>query len=96
MKRAAIFTTGLLVLLFARIAPAQMSDAPASPGAGYDLSWSSIDGGGGMSSDGTYTLNGSIGQPDAGALTGSGYTLTGGFWGIAAHYRLYLPLVLKR
>ena len=95
MKRAVIFTTVLLVLLSAQIAPAQTGGDVWS-GMGYDLSWSSIDGGGGMSSDGRYTLSGSIGQPDAGALTGSGYTLTGGFWGIAAHYRIYLPLVLTR
>ena len=95
MKLAAIFTAVLLALLLARIAPAQMGDAPSSPSTGYDLSWSSIDGGGGMSSDGSYTLNGSIGQPDAGALSGSGYTLNGGFWGVATQYRLYLPLILK-
>ena len=95
MKRSAIFTAVLLALLLTRIAPAQTGSDVWS-GMGYDLSWSSIDGGGGMSSDGTYTLNGSLGQPDAGALTGSSYTLTGGFWGIAAHYRIYLPLGLKR
>lgn len=95
MKRGAIFTTVLLVLLLARIAPAQ-TGGDVSSGTSYDVTWSSIDGGGGMSSDGIYTLNGSIGQPDAGTLAGTGYTLTGGFWGgRTAQYRIYLPLVLK-
>ncbi len=48
----------------------------------YDLSWSTIDGGGQMwSTGGGYELGGTVGQPDAGvALTGGGWTLTGGFW----------------
>src|SRR5262245_54265094 len=52
----------------------------------YDLSWYTIDGGGAMnSSGGTFTLSGTIGQPDAGApLTGGTFTLTGGFWPAAA------------
>ena len=33
-----------------------------------------------VSTGGGYTLDGAIGQPDAGALTGGGYTLDGGFW----------------
>jgi hypothetical protein len=37
-----------------------------------------------------------IGQPEAGALSGSGYTLTGGYWvGAAALRTLYLPLVQR-
>jgi len=46
----------------------------------YELSWSTIDGGGGTSSGGPYTLTGTIGQPDAGAMSGGGYELLGGFW----------------
>ena len=65
---------------------------------GYDLSWWTVDGGGGTASGGSYTLVGTIGQPDAGILTGGDYTLGGGFWGggaVAAEYNVYLPLVLK-
>lgn len=47
---------------------------------GYDLSWHTIDGGGGTSTGGGYTLSGTIGQPDAGTMSGGSYTLTGGFW----------------
>lgn len=36
------------------------------------------------STGGAYDLGGTIGQPDAGRLTGGTYTLDGGFWGIAA------------
>ena len=46
---------------------------------GYDLSWSTVDGGGGECSGGGYTLTGTAGQPDAGVLSGEGYTLQGGF-----------------
>lgn len=47
----------------------------------FDLSWWTVDGGGGMnSSGGVYTLSGTIGQPDAGTLKGGSYELTGGFW----------------
>jgi len=45
------------------------------------INWYTIDGGGGTSSGGTFTLSGTIGQPDAGAaMTGGTFTLNGGFW----------------
>ena len=46
----------------------------------YDLSWNTIDGGGGVSSGGPYMLSGTIGQPDAAFSTGGQYELLGGFW----------------
>lgn len=49
-------------------------------GGGFDLSWSTIDGGGGNSSGGSFSLSGSIGQPDAAALSGGDFVLDGGFW----------------
>jgi hypothetical protein len=50
-------------------------------GGGYDLSWNTIDGGGGtFSTGGGYELGGTIGQPDAGAMSGGVYSLQGGFW----------------
>lgn len=71
--------------------------AYAQTGGGYDLTWSTIDGGGGTSLSGGYILNGTIGQPDANApLMGGSYTLVGGFWaGAAVEYRIYLPVVLR-
>ncbi len=46
----------------------------------YDLSWRTIDGGGGTSSGGTYVVMGTTGQPDAGVMSGGDYELLGGFW----------------
>lgn len=46
----------------------------------YAIDWFTIDGGGGTSSGGAYTLSGTIGQLDAGTLRGGSYTLEGGFW----------------
>ena len=71
----------------------------AQSGGGYDLTWSTVDGGGYIFSTGEgYSLGGTIGQPDAGLLSGQVYTLAGGFWpggAVAAGYRIYLPLVLR-
>jgi hypothetical protein len=50
----------------------------------YSIDWSTIDGGGGTSTGGVYAVTGTIGQPDAGAMSGGNFTLQGGFWGIIA------------
>jgi len=50
------------------------------PGMPYELTWSTIDCGGGTSSGGPYVLHGTIGQPEAGSCAGGLYALTGGFW----------------
>ena len=47
---------------------------------GLSVAPASIDGGGGLSSAGTYTLAGTAGQPDAGTLSGGRYALEGGLW----------------
>jgi len=55
-----------------------------SPCDDFDLSWWTIDCGGGSSTDGTFIINGTSGQPDAGRMTGGLYfSLVGGFWGAA-------------
>ena len=52
---------------------------------GIDLSWNTIDGGGQtFSTGGAFGLGGTIGQPDAGAMSGGSFGLTGGFWGGSA------------
>jgi hypothetical protein len=49
----------------------------------YNINWWKVAGGGGSSTGGTYSLNGTIGQPDAGGpLAGGNYTVTGGFWSL--------------
>jgi hypothetical protein len=50
----------------------------------YAIDWFTIGGGGGTSTGGVYSVAGTIGQPDAGAMTGGSYTLQGGFWGLIA------------
>ncbi len=53
----------------------------AQMGPNLDLSWNTLDGGGGASSGGGFDLHGSIGQPDgAGAMSGGFFDLSGGFW----------------
>ena len=47
----------------------------------FDLSWHTIDGGGAtFSTGGIFEIGGSIGQPDAGVLTGGVFQVSGGFW----------------
>ena len=49
----------------------------------YSIDWYKIAGGGGTSAGGQYSLSGTIGQPDAsGAMSGGGYSVTGGFWSL--------------
>ena len=50
----------------------------------YSVDWYSIDGGGGTSTGGVFSVTGTIGQPDAGHMSGGNYSLDGGFWGIIA------------
>lgn len=71
---------GLVALLVALAG----GSALAQSGGTFDLSWNSVDGGGiALSQGGTFTLGGTIGQADAGALGGGTFTLTGGFQGAA-------------
>jgi len=46
----------------------------------YEINWYTIDGGGGRSIGGPYTLTGTIGQPDAAYSRGGNYEVLGGFW----------------
>ena len=81
-----------VVILFAR----DSAPVAAQSGGGYDLTWSTIDGGGGTSNGGGYLLGGTIGQPDAGTMSGGSYTLRGGFWGAAdTGSNVYLPVIVR-
>lgn len=46
----------------------------------FGVDWHSIDGGGGTSTGGVFTVTGTIGQADAGTMSGGQFTLQGGFW----------------
>jgi hypothetical protein len=49
----------------------------------YAVDWHTIDGGGGTSTGGVYSVSGTIGQPDAGGpMTNGQYSVTGGFWAL--------------
>jgi hypothetical protein len=49
----------------------------------YSIDWYKIAGGGGTSTNGSYSVSGTIGQPDAsGAMSGGNYAVTGGFWAL--------------
>lgn len=75
-ERSRYLLWALLPLLL--LAPALVL---AQSGGPYDLSWSTIDGGGyTFSTGGTFELGGSAGQPDAGSMSGGSYMLGGGFW----------------
>jgi len=52
----------------------------------YSIDWHTVDGGGGTSTGGVYSVSGTVGQPDANttAMTGGPYSVTGGFWAIYA------------
>ncbi len=61
------------------VAIAAITATPTS--AQYTMDWFTIDGGGAMrTTGGAFTLGGTIGQPDAGFMSGPGYDLAGGFW----------------
>lgn len=64
-----------------------------------EIPWWTVDGGGGTSGSGNYTLSGTIGQSDPGDLVGGSYTLHGGFWvGLPIPiegYTTHLPLIMK-
>src|ERR1035438_8471116 len=60
----------------------------------YTIDWFKISGGGGTSTNGQYSLSGTIGQHDAGGpMTGGGYSLYGGFWALYAVQTPGAPLL---
>jgi hypothetical protein len=58
--------------------------ATGASGQTYEIPWYTIDSGGEMFTfGGPFELSGTIGQHDAGTLTGGEYQLAGGFWPVA-------------
>lgn len=55
----------------------------------FSIPWSTINGGGGQTSGGSFSLHGTIGQADAGAASGGVYAMTGGFWAVPFHTKSY-------
>ena len=67
---------GLLVLSVSVSAIAQSS------GGDFVITKHTIDGGGGTSDGGDFSVTGTVGQPDASTtpMTGEGFSVSGGFW----------------
>ena len=90
-KREAVLV--LIACLMAVAIPA-LAQSPAN----YDLSRYVVASGGGRMMGTSYALLSTAGQPVAGVLVGSDYSLGGGFWGggrLRVVYNLYLPLVQR-
>lgn len=99
MKKTTKYISSLLILIALFLVG---SVALAQTGNGYDLTWWTVDGGGGAVAGGGYNITGTAGQPEPGpALSGGGFTLTSGFWpgegGMPSppSHKIYLPLVQR-
>ncbi len=53
-------------------------------GQDYSITWYTIDGGGGVSTGGVFSITGTIGQPDASIqpMTNGQFSVIGGFWAL--------------
>ncbi len=83
----------VLLLLAAFLAGGLVLAAPNTA----NVSWWTVDGGGAVPelSGGSYALQGTSGQADAGMLSNGRYTLNGGYWNATmVTYSIYLPIVL--
>jgi hypothetical protein len=79
VKVILIFLVPVVLALLGAVAYAQV-------GGGFDLSWSTVDGGGGtFSTGGNYSLGGTSGQPGAGAMQNGQWSVQGGFWVAASN-----------
>ena len=65
--------------------------APKALAQDLEIRWYTIDGGGGVSTGNGLTVSGTVGQPDAGVLSGGDLTLSGGFWAAGAEQPCALP-----
>src|SRR5208282_5324928 len=71
MRKFGLIITGLLLAL------------PKLHAQPYTITSYKIAGGGGTSSNGQFSVSGTIGQQDAGGpMAGGNYSLTGGFWAL--------------
>lgn len=93
-KRVLLFAVLAFLVMTMALSSGQATMAAPTGGGGLEIAWSTVDGGGAMlSTAGTYSLSGTIGQPDAGLVTTTHYSLAGGFWYSLA--QLFLPQITK-
>ena len=90
MRRKTILLMSLVLAIFALTSAALANEV-------FEIPWFTADGGGGTWSEGgEFSLGGTVGQPDAGALSGGEYTLLGGFWaGSGPGNFSYLPVIIR-
>lgn len=98
--RLSLLLTGVVVALIVTVLGASIAFGQGV--APYNMRWWTVDGGAyvvsGVSPSGAaYTMTTTIGQPDAGLMTGGRYALGGGYWGTALRslMKLYLPVVTR-
>lgn len=94
-KKLIFLAACFLCLAALSLSLAKINAAPDAPSASYSIPWWTVDGGGGRSQGGAYTLSGTAGQPDAVTSSGGAYTLRGGFWSGRFDYSTYLPLIRR-
>lgn len=88
-RRICVALLALLLLL------AGWTTAQAQPA----IPWQTVDGGGGQCTAGGFTLRGTVGQADAGVMSGGPFSLAGGFWQTTTpstgtmSQRLYMPFI---
>lgn len=76
----------LITLVFTPVIAAELNE----------VTWFVIGGGGGLATDGIYTLNGTIGQPVTGRYSSGDIDLCSGFWcKVLEHYKIFLPLIMR-
>jgi hypothetical protein len=86
----------LLLLFILLLAAGTAIVVTAEETGGFSIPWWTVDGGGNTSTGSTFTLTGTIGQPDAGCSYGGDYELKSGFWqGCPIVSYVYMPLIIR-
>ncbi|NKQ36351.1 MAG: hypothetical protein HF973_12130 [Chloroflexi bacterium] len=86
---AILLLLGAMLLLSAVL----LSAAPTS----FAVPWQVVGNGGGDSSNATFAVSGTIGQPVTAVSSNNNITLSSGYWsGLSANYDIYLPAIIKQ
>ena len=89
MKRTIIMLAATLLVVLGLLAGAHAAGV-------FTVDWSAVNGGGEQSSGGAYTIDGTIGQADAGTLRSDRFTVAGGYWAVVPpRARILLPLIKR-
>jgi len=92
MTRKNLWIGLVLLLMVVLLAGTTLAQAPK-----YQVTRWTTAAPGGAGTAQSYSLDGLVGQPDAGVLHNGKVTLSGGFWsGAAQQERIYLPIVQNR